>query len=261
METDKAKRDAAVDAFAAAIKARLDEQAARGYAGWDGEYPAHMLHIEMQEDVSTLSTAWRKCVDIGARAMMLHYRRENSDQASAWDRLQSIVAATPPAAPVPAEEPETPNAPDYEACDVCGGTEATADGFCRQCELPMERVRLTENDKAAIRRTCDVSELAECDRSTPRPVSKATAKAINSATREACAQPGLNPERLSDEILAKGPRGSRLVECEEERRAFVKTVGVCGHQDLYLWDDGWVGNNVGNGMCTTYITTRPPDWW
>lgn len=29
-------------------------------------------------------------------------------------------------------------APEFEPCDVCGGTEADFDGFCPQCELPME---------------------------------------------------------------------------------------------------------------------------
>ena len=27
--------------------------------------------------------------------------------------------------------------PEFEPCDVCGGTEANFDGFCSQCELPM----------------------------------------------------------------------------------------------------------------------------
>jgi hypothetical protein len=34
-------------------------------------------------------------------------------------------------------EKETP-APEFEPCDVCGGTEADFDGFCSHCEIPME---------------------------------------------------------------------------------------------------------------------------
>lgn len=73
--TDKQKRDAAVDAFAAAIKTRLDEQAAKGYTGWDGDYPTDALAGEIADDACTVERASRKCVDIGARAAMLHARR------------------------------------------------------------------------------------------------------------------------------------------------------------------------------------------
>jgi hypothetical protein len=74
--TDKEKRDAAVDAFAAAIKARLDEQAAAGYTGWDGGYPTDALCWAIRDDSDTTSRALAKAVDIGARAMMLHFRAE-----------------------------------------------------------------------------------------------------------------------------------------------------------------------------------------
>ncbi len=30
------------------------------------------------------------------------------------------------------------NSPEFEPCDVCGGTEANFDGFCLQCEIPMD---------------------------------------------------------------------------------------------------------------------------
>jgi hypothetical protein len=76
---DKAKRDAAVDAFSEAIKARLDEQAAKGYTGWDGAYSYYDLCEEISMDVvraSQLRTTecGKYAVDIGARAMMLHFR-------------------------------------------------------------------------------------------------------------------------------------------------------------------------------------------
>jgi len=73
--TDKEKRDAAVDAFASAIKARLDEKAAKGFTGWDGAYSSDALGGEIADDACTVERASRKCVDIGARAMMLHYRQ------------------------------------------------------------------------------------------------------------------------------------------------------------------------------------------
>jgi len=73
--TDKEKRDAAVDAFAQAIKDRLDQKAAKGFTGWDGAYPSDALGGEIADDSHTVERAARKCVDIGARAMMLHYRQ------------------------------------------------------------------------------------------------------------------------------------------------------------------------------------------
>ena len=85
--TDKQKRDAAVDAFAIAIKARLDEQAAKGYAGWDGDYATDTLADELHHDAGMVLAAigmgvqWRRdrwIVDIGARAMMLHFRTSNA---------------------------------------------------------------------------------------------------------------------------------------------------------------------------------------
>ena len=86
--TDKQKRDAAVDAFATAIKARLDEKAAEGYTGWDGDYAANALAAELQDDADfmVLVTAngikrKQRCalaVDIGARSMMLHFRTSNA---------------------------------------------------------------------------------------------------------------------------------------------------------------------------------------
>jgi len=72
--SDKQKRDAAVDAFAAEIKARLDERAAKGYTGWDGEYPAQHLAAEIRQDTKTTDHGQSKAVDIGARAMMLWFR-------------------------------------------------------------------------------------------------------------------------------------------------------------------------------------------
>jgi len=78
--TDKPKRDAAVDAFAAEIKKRLDDRESRGYTGWTGEYPSRSLCKEIELDVMELSAVPEqaiKAVDIGARAMMLYYRTVN----------------------------------------------------------------------------------------------------------------------------------------------------------------------------------------
>lgn len=75
--TDKQKRDAAVDAFATAIRARLDEQAAKGYTGWDAAYPWQALAGEIADDSRSVERALSKCIDIGARAMMLHFRKRN----------------------------------------------------------------------------------------------------------------------------------------------------------------------------------------
>ena len=86
--TDKKKRDAAVDAFASAIKARLDEKAKQGKKGWDGAYPAYKLACEIAADAVDIARnmpfrrmrTTLECVmvaratDIAARAMMLHFR-------------------------------------------------------------------------------------------------------------------------------------------------------------------------------------------
>lgn len=79
--TDKEKRDKAVDAFAVAIKARLDQQASKGYTGWDGQYPSRSLCNEISDDairLRLLDDDEKLAVDIGARAMMLHFRASNT---------------------------------------------------------------------------------------------------------------------------------------------------------------------------------------
>jgi len=76
--TDKEKRDKAVDEYAEAIKARLDEQASKGYTGWDGEYPRESLCMEILEDARNLlvhdGKSRKDALDIGARGMMLWMR-------------------------------------------------------------------------------------------------------------------------------------------------------------------------------------------
>lgn len=88
MDKDKPKRDAAVDAFAAAIKARLDEKAAKGYTGWDGYYPSNVLRAEIVNDAAHCyrHESSDKMVDIGARAMMLHFRAAPAAPAQNADR-------------------------------------------------------------------------------------------------------------------------------------------------------------------------------
>jgi len=64
-----------VDEFAAAIKARLDEQAAKDYTGWDGDCPANTIRSELLANaLQVYKYGTDKIVDIGARAMMLYYR-------------------------------------------------------------------------------------------------------------------------------------------------------------------------------------------
>jgi len=72
---------------------------------------------------------------------------------------------------------------------------------------------------------------------------------------------GLNREHLSDEILAQMPKGARLLESEEERKAFAASDKA--HTDLYLYcGREWsVGLWRGNAKNTTYCTTRPRGWW
>ena len=92
-QQDKEKREAALDVFAEGIKRRLDEQAAKGYSGWDGAYPDEKLARELKEDAEAVAfntplevyTAHfilrRKLLDIGARAMMLYYRSQQAKKS------------------------------------------------------------------------------------------------------------------------------------------------------------------------------------
>lgn len=85
-DLDKAKRDAAVDELAAAVKRRLDEQAAKGYTGWDSTYPRSSLLAAIMEDGKNIrynlevhqfedrAACRRRIVDIVARCMMLNHR-------------------------------------------------------------------------------------------------------------------------------------------------------------------------------------------
>ena len=86
--SEKEMRDKAVDVFANEIKMRLDEQAAKGYTGWDGAYPAKTLCREIAGDANDVHdnlpfekyqttcnhVMGFRAVDMGARAMMLHFR-------------------------------------------------------------------------------------------------------------------------------------------------------------------------------------------
>ena len=85
----KSKRDMAVKIYAAAIKKRLDEKAAKGYSGWDGKDPSDVeLLRSLTTDAQTLwvtpleATRNRRklLVDIGARAMFLYYRLSNNER-------------------------------------------------------------------------------------------------------------------------------------------------------------------------------------
>ena len=40
--------------------------------------------------------------------------------------------------PTPVWSDGDDSSPEFDPCDVCGGTEANFDGFCPQCELPMD---------------------------------------------------------------------------------------------------------------------------
>ncbi len=78
MNEDKVKRDAAVDAYAEAIKSRLDDKAKEGYVGWDGEYQTDDLIDEIVEDAPRLysPTGTTAVIDIGARCMMVWKRQQ-----------------------------------------------------------------------------------------------------------------------------------------------------------------------------------------
>lgn len=71
---------------------------------------------------------------------------------------------------------------------------------------------------------------------------------------------GLNPENLSLEILATRPKGSRLLECEEEWDEFRKEDRI--QVTLYSYClDRWISKCTGNNPDWTYLTTRPRGWW
>jgi hypothetical protein len=75
--TDKERRDAAVDRFALAMKARLDwASEVKGHTGWDGEYPTAALRGEIADDADAMARVGHedKAVDIANRCMMLWHR-------------------------------------------------------------------------------------------------------------------------------------------------------------------------------------------
>jgi len=86
--TDKQKRDAAVDAYAAEIKARLDAMAAEGYCGWAGSFPEEALLHSLGSDAGfvqrrDLGAGERRTalVDIGGTAMILWFRSGQAEAA------------------------------------------------------------------------------------------------------------------------------------------------------------------------------------
>lgn len=63
--------------FAEEVESRLWEQNAAGYTGWDGGYPSESLARELTDDAMSLERGKGTrltCVDVAARAMMLHRR-------------------------------------------------------------------------------------------------------------------------------------------------------------------------------------------
>jgi hypothetical protein len=93
---DKAKRDKAVDEFAAAMKARLDwaaEIVVSGKTGWDGEYSADALRSEIRDDADDMDMCGEdgKAVDIANRCMMLWFREQSNAQHHA-ERPKGAIA-------------------------------------------------------------------------------------------------------------------------------------------------------------------------
>jgi hypothetical protein len=78
--TPKEKRDAAIDAFAAAMKASLDWAAEHGRTGWDDEavYSLDDCRSDMADDALNIDLLQEdsKTVDIANRCMFLWYRAE-----------------------------------------------------------------------------------------------------------------------------------------------------------------------------------------
>jgi hypothetical protein len=79
MTTEEQKLCKAADDFNEAIKERLLQKAREGYTGWDGDYPAAHLAAEIRQDTRTSDNGKSKAVDIGARAMMLWFRKESTE--------------------------------------------------------------------------------------------------------------------------------------------------------------------------------------
>ena len=69
------------------------------------------------------------------------YRVERIDAGGApeWVLLPNASVSIPGGEPgcAPRECSED-SAPEFEPCDICGGTDATFDGFCVQCEIPLD---------------------------------------------------------------------------------------------------------------------------
>ena len=81
MEEEIKKINTAVDSFATAIKARMLEKYQQGYHGWDGQCSEASLVLELYRDSCELllrNNLIKFAIDIGARAMMLWYRHNNT---------------------------------------------------------------------------------------------------------------------------------------------------------------------------------------
>lgn len=86
MNNDIEKLNAAVDAFAGAMKERFQQKVKEGYTGWDGDYPTQNILEEIKRDAEFLHEdhCWetrfkpgKLSVDIANRCMMLWYREKN----------------------------------------------------------------------------------------------------------------------------------------------------------------------------------------
>ena len=65
--------------FCEEVEKRLIQKNTEGYTGWDGSYPTERLCKEMTNGALGTERGYggkKECVDIAARAMMIHRRLE-----------------------------------------------------------------------------------------------------------------------------------------------------------------------------------------
>lgn len=75
-----------------------------------------------------------------------------------------------------------------------------------------------------------------------------------------------NPAGIGMYELRLMPKGARLLESDEERRAFAKLGLKMGRKenDMWVWlqlTKIWIYGATGHNPSSTYCTTKERDWW
>lgn len=151
-------------------------------------------------------------------------------------------------------------------CRSCRGSPYQAVRACTRT-LPVLTDELRKEGGAALQSAIE-KELAFLKSLLPSAGSCAGSCGEPSGTTPPPATPapvfeGLNPQNLSIDALLAMPVGARLLECDEERRAFAYESKAKCLNDLFAFTSigTWLHGVCGPWLQGTYCTTRPKGWW